>query len=103
MNPRIVRELFVLTDKYLNENYSRISEEAIVDAMVQTCNNKAMKTAKDIGFKEFHIYTNWWIEVSALECPMYLLGPDAPQIKTYKDCFKHGFPARYTITIRESL
>lgn len=72
-------------------------------ALEESVKQEALLLAEQIGIQSPDIHTSWDLAVvnTFTDYPMYLLGENAPKIKTAEDVLCHYPRARYTVIIRE--
>ena len=92
-HPHLIREVGVVTERtYTLEVAARIERE--VEA-------KAFATAARLGVKRPVVRMKGWDldGLGPLEYPMFLLGPDAPRLRTAADCLAYASAARYQVLL----
>jgi hypothetical protein len=102
IDSRIVRECCVFSE----DDAIRWGDKKVEDFIAET-DKLAFHIADYYGIKNRDISRMFALDTVCdfTDYPMYLLGPNAPQIKTWKDVFKHDYRdnprCRYTIVIRD--
>lgn len=102
--PKVVRDLVIIVaDQILHE----ADPDGAVAVLVKEVHERALATAALIGITRPSVTSSWDLHFtcSFADYPMRLLGPGAPQIKTWRDCFRHDYrdnpQARYAVVIRD--
>jgi hypothetical protein len=78
-----------------------------VESLIAETDDKAFKMADQTGIRRRNIRRMYdlYFPCNLDEYPMYLLGPGAPQLKMWKDCFEHDYRdnpvCQYQIVIRD--
>lgn len=94
--PKIVRRCGEISEaEYRNNPDTTILEQKV--------RQEALALAEQIGIQSPDIYTYWDLAVVCMftDYPLYLLGENAPKIRTAEDALCYYPRARYTVIIRE--
>lgn len=92
--PRIVRETCIFTERQTS---------AQIEARIAATKDRALSVARQTGIKCPEVTEMYDVHVvsTCLDYPIYLLGPNAPRIKTYQDALMHGDGrGQYAVIIR---